>query len=67
MTDSEIVCHFSTEEKFEHGCFFFLTFRPFTQWYAGSYETVFRISTSSANHFLKVFMLASKKFLLTDG
>jgi len=41
---------------------FFQTFRPFIQWYAGLYETVFRISTTSANH-LKVFMLACKSIL----
>ena len=43
---------------------FFLTFCTLTQWYAGSYEIVFRISTTSANHFLKVFMLACKSILL---
>jgi len=32
---------------------FFLTFCPLTLWYASSYETVFRIPTTSANHFLK--------------
>jgi len=32
---------------------FFQTFCPLIQSYARSYETVFRISTTSANHFLK--------------
>jgi len=42
---------------------FFQTFRPLIQliqWYAGSHEIVLGISTTSANHFLKVFMLARK-------
>jgi len=43
---------------------FFQTFFPLAQWYAGSYKAVFKISTISANHFLKVFMLACKSILL---
>ena len=58
--------HLSIREKLKWLAvhYFFLTFCPLTQWYAGSYETVFRISTTSANHFLKVFMLACKSILL---
>jgi len=33
---------------------FFQTLRPLIHWYAGSYEFVFKISTISMNHFLKV-------------
>jgi len=42
---------------------YFQMFCPLIQWYANSYETAFRISTS-ANHFLKVFMLACKKIFV---
>jgi len=52
---------------FKHGRVgysFFQTFCSLIQWCTGSYETVFRISTTSANHFLKVFILACKSFLL---
>jgi len=37
---------------------FFQTLFPLIQLCAGSYETVFRITTISAIHFSKVFMLA---------
>jgi len=55
---------FFNRRKIKHGWLFLLTFCPLTQWYAGSYETVFRISTTSANHFLKVSMLTCKSILL---
>jgi len=43
--------------------YFFQTFFPLSHSYASYYETVFRISITSANHFLKVFMLACKSIL----
>jgi len=42
---------------------FFQKFCPLIQWYADSYEIVFRISTTSANY-LKAFMLDCNNILL---
>ena len=64
----EIGCHFSVEEKFKHGWIFLLPnvfpLDSVIRRIAGSYENVFRISTTSANHVLKVFMLACKSILI---
>ena len=53
------------KNKNKHGCVsFFQTFCHLIQWYAGLYEVVCRISMTSANQYLTVFMLACKSILL---
>ena len=61
----KIVSHFQKTKNLNMAVYsFFQTFCPLIQWYAGSYEIVFRISLISANHFLNVFIFACKSILL---
>jgi len=59
-----IVRHLSIKKNLNKAVYSFQTFFPLIQWCASWYEIVFRISTTSENHILKLFMLACKSILV---